>query len=82
MPHKDPETKRAYHRDYMRRRRAVVNPDALPMLNPDQGQADPPRLIDWNRPYTEESRYPYPAYLVQKGYWFDPQTGELVGVTR
>jgi hypothetical protein len=38
-----------------------------------------PRFIDRSRPYTIESRYPWPAYLMQDGYWFAPKTGEIIG---
>jgi hypothetical protein len=82
MPHKDPETKRAYHREYMQRWRAAVKPGALPMLSPDQAQTNPPRRLDPTRPYTVESRYPWPAYLIQDDLWFDPNTGEPVGKVR
>jgi hypothetical protein len=80
MPYKDPETKRAYHREFMRRRRAVVKPSPQEPVKPRQEQAEgPPRFIDRSRPYTLEGRYPWPAYLVQDGFWFDPKTGELIG---
>jgi hypothetical protein len=82
MPYKNHEKKREYHREYMRRRRAAVKPDPAPVLNPAPVQAGPPERIDLTRPYTEESRYPWPAYLVQDGFWFDPKTGELVGKVR
>jgi hypothetical protein len=36
-------------------------------------------MIDRSRPHTIEGRYPYPAYLVQDGYWYHWETGELVG---
>jgi hypothetical protein len=87
MPYKDPETKRAYHREYMRRRRGAVKPEEAPVLNhiskvpePQLRRRQMSRVLDQIRPYTVESRYPYPAYLVQDGLWFDPDTGELVGV--
>ncbi len=79
MPYKDPETKRAYHREYMQRRRAAVKPNDAPVLNPAQEGPGTPRCLDRNRPYTVENRYPWPAYLVQDGYWFNLDTGELVG---
>jgi hypothetical protein len=82
MPHKDPEKKRAYHREYMRRRRAAVKPGNEIMLRPATAQAGPPRRIDKTRPFTIESRYPWPAYLVQNGYWYHWETGELIGKAR
>jgi hypothetical protein len=82
MPYKDPDKKRAYHREYMRRRREAVKPDDAPVLIHAQEGQESPRCIDRTRPYTVESRYPWPAYLVQDGYWFAPDTGELVGVAR
>jgi hypothetical protein len=80
MPHKDPETKQAYHREYMRRRRGAVKPGNTSVLISPQEGPGPPRRLDKTRPYTVESRYPWPAYLVQDGLWFSPDTGELVGV--
>jgi hypothetical protein len=80
MPFIDPDKKRGYFREYMRRRRAAVNPGNTPVLNPPQEGPGPPRWLDRTRPYIVESRYPWPAYLVQEGLWFDPDTGELVGV--
>jgi hypothetical protein len=82
MPYKNSEKKRAYHREYMRRRRAVVKPGNEIILNQAPAQAGPPRRIDRERPYTVESRYPYPAYLVQDGYWYHWETDELVGRAR
>jgi hypothetical protein len=82
MPHKNPETKRAYHREYMQRRRAAVKPGNPSVLNPPQEGPGVPRRLDRTRPYTVESRYPWPAYLMQDGYWFDPKTGELVEKVR
>jgi len=88
MPHQDPEKKRAYHREYMRRRREAVKPGPEVVLIPAQEgpqftrRRQMHRMIDRTRPYTVESRYPYPAYLVQDGLWFDPTTGELVGEVR
>jgi hypothetical protein len=80
MPYKDPDKKRGYHREYMRSRRADVKPSPQEPVKPHQEQAEgPPQFIDRGRPYTIEGRYPYPAYLVQDGNWFNPQTGELVG---
>jgi hypothetical protein len=81
MPYKNPEAKRAYHRDYMRRR-AHVKPGNEIVLSPSPAQASPPRRIDKTRPYTVESRYPCPADLVQDGFWFDPGTGEMMGAAR
>ena len=81
MPYKDPDKKRGYHRDYMRRKRADVKPSPQEFVRPHQELVqEPPRFIDRTRPYTVEGRYPWPAYLVQDGYWFSPDTGELVGV--
>jgi hypothetical protein len=77
MPHKDPEKKRAYHREYLRRRREAVKPGNKTVLCPTE---EAPRHLDRTRPYSVESRYPYPAYLVQDGLWFDPATGQVVGV--
>jgi hypothetical protein len=86
MPHIDPETKRAYHREYMRRRRAAVKPEKetvftlvseVPQFTRRRQMN---RVLDRNRPYTIEGRYTYPAYLVQDGLWFDPDTGKVVGV--
>lgn len=82
MPFKNPEAKRAYFREYMRRRRAAVKPCNGIVLIPDQESPGPPRRFDRTRPYTVENRYPWPAYLVQGGLWFDPDTGELVGKVR
>ena len=82
MPYKDPDKKRAYSREYMQRRRAVVKPGNEAELIHDQEAPGSPRRIDRARPYTVEGRYPWPAYLVQDGYWFDPKTGELVGKVR
>jgi hypothetical protein len=86
MPYKIKEKKRAYQREYMRQRRAGVRRSASPEpepVRPHQEQAQvPPRFIDWDRHYTIEERYPYPAYLVQDGFWYDPKTGELVGKVR
>jgi len=82
MPYKDPEKKRAYQRDYMRQRRGDVRPLPQESIRPHQEQAEPPQMIDRGRPYTIEGRYPYPAYLMQDGFWFDPTTGELVGEVR
>jgi hypothetical protein len=36
------------------------------------------QMIDWGRPYHEESRFPYPRYLLQDGFWYDPDKGVLV----
>jgi len=70
----------------MRQRRAGVRPSVSPEpepVNPHQEQAqEPPRFIDRSRPYSIEGRCPYPAYLVQDGLWFDPNTGEVVGKVR
>ena len=41
MSYKSPEAKRAYHRDYMRRR-ADVNPGNEIVLSPSPAQAGPP----------------------------------------
>ena len=79
MPYKDPAQKRAYHREYMRRRRAAVKPSPPPVLNPTPSQAGLSQRIDRSKPYTVEDRYPYPAYLVQDGFWFDSKTDSLVG---
>ena len=82
MPYKNPEAKRAYHRDYMRRRRADVKPGNEFVLSPSPAQAGPPRRIDKTRPYTVESRYHWPADLLQDGFWFDPGAGEMAGAAR
>ena len=82
MPYKDPEKKRTYMKEYMARKRAGVRPSANlepELVRPYQEQAGPPKFIDRSRPHTIEGRYPYPAYLVQDGYWYHWQTGELVG---
>jgi hypothetical protein len=79
MPYKDQDKNRAYHREYMRRKRADVKPSPQEPVKPHQEQAEPPQFIDRSRPYNNESRYPYPAYLVQDGFWFDPDTGKVVG---
>lgn len=76
MPHKDPEEKRAYHRHYMRRRRAgagrAVKPDPVKPVAPCHEQVERrTRSIDWGRPYTVEDRFPYRAYLCQDDAWFD-----------
>lgn len=34
MPYKDPDKRRAYHKEYMRRRRAGVKPESAPLLSP------------------------------------------------
>jgi hypothetical protein len=85
MPYKSNEKKKAYQREYMRQRRAGVRPSARPeleLVKPHQEQAEPSQMIDRSRPYTIEGRYPYPAYLIQDGYWYHWQTGELVGKAR
>ena len=83
MPYKDQDKKRAYQKAYMRQRRDDVRPSPQEPVRPHQEQADgPPRFIDRGRPYTIESRYPYPAYLVQDGYWYHWETGELLGEVR
>jgi len=72
----------------MRQMRAGVRPSASPEPEPvrphqEQAQAQgPPRFLDRSRPYHEEERYPWPAYLVQDGYWYHWETGELVGKAR
>ncbi len=78
---KDPEKKRVYFREYMRRRRAAVKPEQEPVLNPAQEAPGPPQRLDWTRPYTTEGRRRN-HYLVQDGFKFDPKTGELVGEAR
>ena len=85
MPYKDPEKKRAYQREYMRQRRADFRPPARPgrePVRPHQEQAEPSQFINRSKPYAVEDRYPYPAYLVQDGFWYDPRTGNLVGEVR
>lgn len=89
MPYKDPATKREYHREYMRRKRAVVKPDkeeGLPLISnvpvPQLRRRQMSRVLDRTRPYTVERRYPWPAYLVQDGLWFDPNTEKVVGAVR
>ena len=86
MPYKNPDQKRAYMKAYMARRRAFVRPSTSPEpepVRPNQERTQkPPRFLDRDRPYTTEDRYPYPAYLVQDGYWYDPKTGEVVGKAR
>jgi hypothetical protein len=82
MPHKNPETKRAYFREYMQRRRAVVKPGPEVGLIHTQEGPGASRRLDRTRPYTVESRYPWPAYLVQDDLWFDPNTGEVVGAVK
>ena len=82
MPYKNPETKRAYFREYMQRRRAVVKPGNEAELIPPQEGPGAPRRLDRTRPFTVERRYPWPAYLIQDDLWFDPNTGELVGKVR
>ena len=73
----DPEKRRRYTREYMRRRGA----GSIGRVKPQQDHAarPPKQSIDRSRPYTVDTRYPFPAYLVQDGIWFDPKTGELVG---
>ena len=66
----------------MRRQRAAVKPGNKTLLSLARAQAGPPRRIDKGRPYTVESRYPWPAFLVQGGYWYHWETGELVGKAR
>jgi hypothetical protein len=81
MPHKDPEAKRRYHREYMRRRRAgevkpsPVKPKAH--LPEPSGEPTSPFVLDRTRPFHEERRFPHPAYLVQS-WWFNPETGAAV----
>jgi hypothetical protein len=86
MPYADKNKKRAYQREYMRQRRADVRPsDSLEpeTVRPNQEQAQEPlRFIDRSRPYAVEGRCPYPVYLVQDGYWYHWETGELVGKVR
>jgi hypothetical protein len=83
MPYKSSEKKRAYQREYMRQRRTKVRPSNSSepeLVRPHQEQTqEPPRFIDRDQPYTVEGRYPWPAYLIQDGYWYHWQTGELVG---
>ena len=73
MPIKDATRRKEYFRSYMRNRRkhSGVNLEGKSMLNPDS--------IDWDAPFTVEERYPYPAWLVQHGRWYDPYTGRYVG---
>lgn len=83
MPHKDPDAKRRYHREYMRRRRVGCVKPPEPVVKPEAPrypeQAEPPpRFIDWTRPYSVESRFPYRAWLLQDGFWYHPDTGEFV----
>ena len=78
MPYKNPEAKRAYHRDYMWRR-ADIKPGNEMVLSPSPAQAGPPRRIDKPRPPIVENRYPRPADLVQDGCWFDPRPGRWRG---
>ena len=83
MPYKSKEKKAAYMREYMRQRRAGVRPSPQESVRPDQEQAEgSQRFIDRSQPYTIEDRYPYPAYLVQDGYWYHWESGELVGKMR
>jgi len=86
LPYKDPEKKRTYQKEYMRQKRAGVRPSVTPEsepVRPHQEQAQgPPRFIDQDRPYTIEDRYPWPAYLVQDGFWFHWETGKLAGKVR
>jgi hypothetical protein len=96
MPHKDPDKKRTYHREYTRRRRAAVKPGNGVVLNPEaqeagagnlikpntQALAGSPRCINWNRPYFLTVQFPRPDYLQQDGYWFNPETGELMGAVK
>jgi hypothetical protein len=85
MPYKSSEKKRAYQRAYMRQRRKSVRPSAsheTDPVRPHQEQAELPKFIDRSRAYYEEERFPYPAYLVQDGYWYHWETGELVGKVR
>ena len=83
MPYKDPDKKRGYQKEYMRQRRDSVRPSLQEPVKSHQEQTEgTPRFIDRGRPYAIESRYPYPAYLVQSSNWFNPQTGELVGKVR
>ena len=85
MPFKEPEKKRAYQREYMRKRRTGGRPSAnlgLEPVRPHQEQAEPSQFINRSKPYNVEGRYPYPAYLVQDGFWYDPRTGNLVGEVR
>lgn len=82
MPYKDQDKKRAYQKAYMRQRRADVRPSPQEPVRPHQELAGPPQMIDRSRPFTIEGRYPYPAYLMQDGLWYDPKTGGLVGEER
>lgn len=87
----DPDKKRAYHREYMQRRRGAVKPVALhppcenetdTALIPAQEGPGAPGRLDRTRPYTVESRFPWPAYFVQDGYWYHWETWEFVGAAK
>ena len=79
MPYKDPEKKRAYHREYMRQRRAAVKPEHDLMLNPVQETQVPPPKLDMTRPYREAPMpFPLPSYWWQDGALYDKQTLEFV----
>jgi hypothetical protein len=51
MLFKNPETKRAYHREYMRRRQAAVKPGPEVVLIYTQEGPGAPRRLDKTRPY-------------------------------
>jgi hypothetical protein len=87
---KNAHKKRDYHQEYIRRRRAAVQPAPLvlnpaqlqdaPVLSPSQPPDSPRERIDWTKPYTiEGGRRRNPAHLVQDGLRYDPRSGELVG---
>ena len=67
----------------MQRRRGAVKPGPEVVLIPSQEGPGASRRLDRTRPYTRvESRYPWPAYLVQDALWYHWETGELVGAAR
>ena len=85
MPFKDPEKKRAYQREYMKKKRSGIRPSAYPAhepVRPHLEQVEPSQFINRSKPYTVEDSYPYPAYLVQGNHWYHWETGKLVGEAR
>jgi len=77
---KDPERRRAYFREYMRAYRAGAGRTSQDVVKPSPALETQPLTdqIDLTRPYTIEGRFPYRAWLVQGGNWYDPQTGRFV----
>jgi hypothetical protein len=75
MPYKDAGKKRAYQREYMRKRRGTQKPVLDPYPPKQMERLDP------TRPYEEYlSPFPRPAYWKQDGALYDKQTLMFVGM--